>query len=318
MTNGTMISRESPDEELRDWINNEGSESIGANLVRATKTLLCELLNIPRTSIYRKRAVKSTEREERIMARIDYHHTEQSYLGVRRLRTKLRDDDEAFAKAATERGEDYEPMNAGRKLIKRLMEEMGIRATYPKPNLSEPGKQHKKFPYLLRDKSFIRFPNQVWSIDITYVKLSHGHMYLTAIIDWCTRYIVGWTLSDTLEAAPVVEAVKAATEKYGTPAIINSDQGSQFSSTEYIKLLADMNIRQSMDGKGRWADNIIIERWFRSLKTEDIYLNEYSSPRELRAGISEYIGKYNHKRPHESLEYKTPAQMYSLPFVQAA
>jgi putative transposase len=313
-----MTSLDNPDDVLSDWLDHEGGGSIGASLVRVTKTLLCKLLNIPRTSIYRKHASKDTEREERIMARIDYHHTEQPYLGVRRLRIKLREDDDASCQAAAEKGESYEPMKAGRKLIKRLMEEMGIRATYPKPNLSEPGKYHKKFPYLLRDKSFIRFPNQVWSIDITYIKLAHGHMYLTAIIDWCTRYIVGWTLSDTLEAAPVVEAVRAAIAEYGTPAIINSDQGSQFTSAEYMELLADMSIRQSMDGKGRWADNVIIERWFRSLKTEDIYLNEYNSPRELRAGVSEYIGKYNHKRPHESLDYKTPARMYSLPFAEAA
>jgi putative transposase len=313
-----MTFLESPDEVLYDWLEHEGNWSIGANLVRVTKTLLCGLLNIPRTSIYRKPTPKDTEREERIMARLDYHHTEQSYLGVRRLRMKLREDDEFFAQEAADNGENYEPMNAGRKLIKRLMEEMGIRATYPKPNLSEPGKYHKKFPYLLRDKSFIRFPNQVWSVDITYIKLSHGHMYLTAIIDWCSRYIVGWTLSDTLEADPVVEAVKVATAKYGIPSIINSDQGSQFGSTEYIKLLSGLNICQSMDGKGRWADNIIIERWFRSLKTEDIYIKEYNSPKELRVGINDYINNYNYKRPHESLEYKTPAQTYSLPFAKAA
>lgn len=174
----------------------------------------------------------------------------------------------------------------GRQLVRRYMQEMGIFAVYPKPDTSAPNKQHKKFPYLLRGKQ-IWLPNQVWAVDITYISLGRSHMYLTAIIDWYSRFIVGWALSDTLETAPVLEALKQAIERYGVPAIINSDQGSQFTSGEYGSYLKSLGIRQSMDGKARWVDNVIIERWFRSLKQEEIYINEYQSPRELRLGIKE-------------------------------
>ena len=202
---------------------------------------------------------------------------------------------------------------AGRKRIKRLMDEMGIYAIYPKPNLSKPCKEHKRFPYLLKNKSIL-FPNQVWAIDITYIPMKHGHMYLTAIIDWHSRFVVGWTLSDTLDAAPVVEALKDAVEQYGVPSIINSDQGSQFTSDAYINHLVANGIRQSMDGKARWIDNVIVERWFRSLKVECVYINDYTSPRDLRAGIEGYVRDYNCLRPHQSLDQETPAAVYQSPF----
>lgn len=163
------------------------------------------------------------------------------------------------------------------------MYEMEIYAVYPKPNLSKRNKQHAVFPYLLRNKS-IFLPNQVWAVDITYIKMGKSHMYLTAIIDWYSRFIVGWALSDTLDTALVIEAVELAIQKYGVPAIINSDKGSQFTSNEYIKLLKSHYARQSMDGKARWIDNVLIERWFRSLKCEDIYTNKYTSHKELRRG----------------------------------
>jgi putative transposase len=193
------------------------------------------------------------------------------------------------------------------------MDEMGIYAIYPKPNLSKPGKDHKRFPYLLKNKS-IFFPNQVWAADITYIPMKHGHMYLTAIIDWHSRYIVGWSLSDTLDAAPVIEALKRAMEQYGIPGIVNSDQGAQFTSDAYIRLLADNGIRQSMDGRARWVDNVIIERWFRSLKVEYVYINDYRSPRELRVGIEAYIQDYNNLRPHQSLDQAAPATVYQSSF----
>ena len=139
-------------------------------------------------------------------------------------------------------------------------------------------------------------------------------MYLTALIDWCSRKLVGWKLSDTLSTAPVIEAVEDAIQAHGCPAIINSDQGSQFTSDEYKKLLKDLHIRQSMDGKSRWADNIMIERWFRSLKTELIYVNEFRSPRELRTQIRSYVESYNALRPHESLDYETPDKVYYASF----
>lgn len=148
--------------------------------------------------------------------------------------------------------------------------------------------------------------------------MQHSHMYLTAIIDWFSRKIMGWELSDTLETAPVLNAVQAAVERFGIPAIINSDQGSQFTSAEYKTLLRSLNIRQSMDGKSRWVDNIMIERWFRSLKTENIYINEFHSPKELRQAIRQYVREYNTLRPHEALDYDTPENVYLSCFAPTA
>ena len=256
----------------------------------------CVLLGINRSTFYYKPAGQSEEErltEEKTKTRLDYWHTKMPYLGVRKLRNKLND----------------EGIEIGRKLMKKYMEEMGIYAAYPKPNLSKAGKKEKKYPYLLRNMP-IFLPNQVWAVDITYIKMAHGHMFLTAIIDWYSRFIVGWELSDTLETAPVLAALQKAIETYGVPAIINSDQGSQFTSDEYASELKSLKIRQSMDSKGRWVDNVIIERWFRSLKTEDIYINEYISPKSLRKGIASYVNDYNLLRPHQSLGYFTPHEVY--------
>lgn len=241
---------------------------------------------------------KALERAEEIKKRIDYWHTKMPCAGVRKLRQLLHKQDGLIV---------------GRKLIKRYMDEMGIYAIYPKPNLSKAGKEHKRFPYIVR-KNCIHFPNQVWAVDITYIPMEYGHMYLTAVIDWHSRFIVGWSLSDTLETAPVIEAVTGAMARYGIPSILNSDQGSQFTSDAYVDLLASHGIRQSMDGRARWVDNVIIERWFRSLKVEYIYINEYTSPKMLRAGIADYISDYNYCRLHQSLDYQTPAAVYTSPF----
>ena len=202
-------------------------------------------MNIARSSLYYKpkeATREEIEREEHIKKRIDYWHTKSPCSGVRKLRRFL---------------SEHDLLIVGRKLIKRYMYEMGIFAIYPKPNLSRPGKEHK-LPYLLKNLN-IFLPNQVWAIDITYVPMKHGHMYLTAIIDWHSRFIVGWALSDTLDTAPVIQAVENAVLKYGTPAIINSDQGSHFTSNAYKKLLEQYHIRQSMDGKARWIDNVTRE-----------------------------------------------------------
>jgi putative transposase len=261
----------------------------------------CELLGVARSSVYytpKERSSDDLEREEKVKRRIDYWHTKSPCSGVRKLRRLMREHDGIFV---------------GRKLIKLYMYEMGIYAIYPKPRLSIPGKEHKA-PYLLRNMS-IFLPNQVWAIDITYIPMRYGHMYLTAVIDWHSRYIVGWELSDTLDTAPVVKAVEDAIGRHGTPAIINSDQGCQFTSDDYRALLRKRGIRQSMDGKARWIDNVIIERWFRSLKTEWVYINEYVSPRELRAGIREYVKDYNDLRPHQTHGYDTPATVFHCAFL---
>jgi putative transposase len=154
----------------------------------------------------------------------------------------------------------------------------------------------------------------VWSIDITYIKMRHGHLYLTAIIDWYSRMVVGWKLSDTLDTACVLQAVTDAVAAHGYPAILNSDQGCQFTSAEYKALLKRLHITQSMDGKSRWADNIMIERWFRNLKTEEINLNEYETPRALRQAIRAYVQQYNAVRPHQALGNRTPEAMYYASF----
>ncbi len=256
----------------------------------------CELIGLPRSKVYYKSVQPSPEEikwQEQVMVRLDYWHTTMPYIGTRKLVKQLQKDG----------------FQVGRKLVQRLMEEMAICTVYPKANLSKRNFKEGIVPYLLRDKD-IFLPNQVWSIDITYIKMHHGHMYLTALIDWHSRMIVGWNLSDTLDTVYVLQAVRDAVEAFGTPAILNSDQGSQFTSGEYKALLKELHITQSMDGKSRWADNIMIERWFRSLKTEEIYLNEYDSPRGLRKVIRAYIEQYNTVRPHQALDYRTPEQVY--------
>ena len=265
----------------------------------------CLLLGLNRSSIYYKQKETSPERLEfleKLMSRIDYWNTINPAFGARKLSKIIKKED---------------GLGVGRKLATSTMETMGIVSKAPKPNTSMPNKEHKKFPYLLRKKQ-IWFPNQVWAIDITYIKMGKSHMYLTAIIDWYSRYIVGWALSHTLDRVPVIEAVKESIEKYGVPSILNSDQGSQFTSAEYVNLLEKYQIRQSMDGKGRWVDNVIIERWFRSLKCEEIYINEYPSPKSLKKGISEYIVLYNDIRPHDSLQDNTPKYTYFNIFLKTA
>jgi len=265
----------------------------------------CELLGINRTSIYYNEKQPTPEEialEEYIKSRIDYWHTRHPYMGIRKIRRKLVKEDN---------------IPIGRKLTQRYMEEIGVKAVYPKKNLSKPGKRHKKFPYLLRNMP-IWLPNQVWAVDITYIKMGKSHMYLTAIIDWYSRFIVGWELSDTLDTVPVLDAVKQAINRYGVPGIINSDQGVQFTSEDYIEFLRSNRIRQSMDGKGRWIDNVIIERWFRSLKCDYIYINEINTPRELRQGIAAYVSEYNMERPHQSLADQYPHEVFNSAFAVAA
>lgn len=259
-----------------------------------------ELLHIPRSSYYykpkgRKRAIEGEDRE-RAMRLIDEIHLEMPYAGARKIASEV----------ARRTGGAIAP---SRRATAGMMEEMNVRPVYPKPNLSRPSKRAAKHPYLLKNKA-IRFPNQVWSVDITYVAVGRTHMYLTCVIDWYSRYIVGWRLAADMGAAGVCECVRAAMERHGEPAIINSDQGSVFNSREYEALLAAHGVRQSMDGKARWVDNVIIERWFRSLKTEKLRLGEYSTPAELRREIADYVEQYNDVRPHQSLGNDRPSEWY--------
>ena len=218
-------------------------------------------------------------------------------MGSRKITKKLRD----------------EGYIVGRKLVRSYMREMEIYAVYPKPNLSKNTRKEGVVPYLLRCKTAI-FPNQYWSIDITYIKMYSHHMYLVAIIDWYSRKVVGWELADTLEVYHVLKAVKNAVEEHGIPEILNNDQGSQFTGLEYRELLKRYHITQSMDGRKRWVDNIMIERWFRTLRQEEIYINEYHSPAELRRSIGKYIQKYKEIRPHQALDNMTPDEVYYASF----
>ena len=254
----------------------------------------CELLGIPRSSFYAKRKPEGfTEEEERAMKIMDEAHTENSYYGAR-----------SHMKNLAKHGIEF-----GRHHVARLMEHMGIRSTAPQPKTSTPAKKHPKIPYLLRGLP-IRHPNQVWATDITYVPLGRGHVYLSAIIDLFSRFIVGWRLHDTIEAEEAVICMEQTIERYGCPAISNSDQGSTYTAQCYIDCLSSHSIRQSMDGVRRWADNVYIERWFRNLKHDCIYQTEYKNMRELRHVIAEYVDKYNYKRLHSSLDYATPAEWY--------
>jgi len=260
----------------------------------------CELIGLNRSNLYylpHPRIIVQGEIKEIAMQRIDYWNTLEPAWGQRKLWEVLK-------------GENIE---ISRDSVRELMSEMGLLTIYPGPNLSKATANAAKAPYLLRSmlhNDMIWLPNLVWALDITYIRMWRSHLYLTAIIDWYSRYLLEWELSDSLETAAVIETMKRAFTRYGEPAIANSDQGSQFTSDAYRELLSSRNIRQSMDSKGRWADNIIIERWFRTLKTNNIYIFDYQTPRELRIGIREFIERYNTVRPHESLNNRTPKAVY--------
>jgi len=196
-----------------------------------------------------------------------------------------------------------------RKRVQKLMRLMNIRSTAPKPNTSKPGKQHKISPYLLRNLKIER-ANQVWATDITYIPMPMGFLYLVAIIDLYNRKVMSWRLSNSMDTTFCINALNEAIALYGTPDIFNTDQGSQFTSDAFTAVLKSNDIQISMDGKGRWVDNVFIERLWRSLKYEDVYLKAYDTPKEAKEGIGEWMREYNHDRPHQSLEYQTPESVY--------
>ena len=268
------------------------------NLVRSLSTTKelpvstgAKLLDINRTSVYYGGPSVSQEELE-CKAIIDYLHTDNPTWGARQMSAQLK----------------LRGYHVGRRKAGRYMREMDITPIYPKMNLSKRMKQAKVCPYLLRN-AIIDRPNQAWSIDITYIPMKHGFLYLTAIIDWYSRCIVGWDVDDTLDTTMVINACKKAF-KVAKPLIINSDQGSQFTSDKYIDFIRDNGIRQSMDGKSRWADNIMIERWFRSFKYEEAYLTEYANLKEAREAIGRYIYTYNFERCHQAIGNKRPAEVY--------
>jgi putative transposase len=234
-----------------------------------------------------------------IMRAIDELHLDQPTYGYRRITVHL----EQYLDST------YLPIN--RKKVRRLMQVMGICAIYPKENLSKRNLAHKIYPYLLRNVP-ITHSKKVYSTDITYIPMAKGFMYLTAVIDWYSRYILSWRLSNTLTTEFCLEAVQEAFDKYGTPEIFNTDQGSQYTSNDFIELLKNHEVRISMDGRGRALDNIFIERFWRSIKREHIYLYAYENGSDLYKGLSQYFDYYNNKRKHQALEYKTPNQIFNV------
>jgi putative transposase len=252
-----------------------------------------ELLSVSRASLYYKPR-PTGDAEVAIKHRLDSLYTEHPFLGSRKIARIL----------------EGEGFTVGRHTIRRYRQEMGLETLYPKPKLSQSGDgpEHRVYPYLLRGLSIER-PNQVWGVDITYIRLSGGWMYLVAFLDWYSRYVVAWELSQTLEMDFVVSCRDAAL-KVATPGIINSDQGSHFTSERFTGPFLTVGSRISMDGRGRCMDNIFTERLWRTIKYEEVYLTEYESPRAARVGLSRFLSYYNEERLHQALGYRSPSRIY--------
>ena len=251
-----------------------------------------KLLRLSRSSVYYLPRPVPPARLA-IMHRIDALHLEHPFAGSRMLRDPLR----------------AEGVVIGRLALATLMRRMGIEALYRRPNTSKPAPGHKIFPYLLRGLVVDR-PNQVWAMDITYIPMARGFVYLAAVVDWFSRRVLAWRLSITLEAEFCLEAVGEALARHGTPEIFNTDQGSQFTSQAFVGLLQDRKIAISMDGRGAWRDNVFVERLWRSVKYEEVYLRAYDSVSDARASLGRYLNFYNARRPHSSLGARTPEQAY--------
>jgi putative transposase len=249
-----------------------------------------DLLSLNRSSLYYQPVPPSPE-ELWIKRRIDELYTACPFYGSRKITVELNKE-----------------MVINRKAVQRHMREMGLSAICPGPNLSKRHTEHAIFPYLLRNLTAAR-PNHVWGVDITYVRLRGGWLYLVAVLDWYSRYVVSWELDQTLEMPFVLDAVDRALAQ-ATPTIWNSDQGSHFTSPHYLDRLKQANVQISMDGKGRALDNIFTERLWRTVKYEEVYLHDYAQPKQARQQLGQYFEFYNHQRPHQALDYLTPAQLY--------
>jgi putative transposase len=252
------------------------------------------LLKVSRAAVYR-RAKPVSAADLALMRRIDELYLKRPFYGARKIAVVLSRDGP----------------KVGRKRVTRLMRVMGIEAIYRKPNLSRRHPQHKIYPYLLRNMVIDRV-HQVWSCDITYIPMAHGFLYLVAVIDWHSRLVLSWRLSNTMDKTFCVEALQEALDRYGKPEIFNTDQGVQFTCEAFIATLSAQGIRISMDGKGRCLDNIFNERLWRSLKYEEVYLKAYATVAEARAGIAAWFMFYNDERPHQSLKYLTPRKFFAV------
>ena len=252
----------------------------------------CELVSIARSSYYYRPSGESAFNLD-LMRLIDEQYLKTPWYGSRQMRRYLR----------------RQGYRVNRKRIRRLMQKMGLVAVAPAPNTSRRHPRHSVYPYLLRGQTITQ-PDQVWCADVTYIPMAHGFLYLVAIMDWASRRVLSWRLSNTMEAEFCVEALCEAIERYGCPSIFNTDQGSQFTSSVWIDELKANDIRISMDGKGRWMDNVFIERLWRSLKYECVYLNAFDDLKDAEENISNWIDYYNHERPHSSLNDQTPNEIY--------
>jgi len=259
---------------------------------RLPVTRQARLLGLSRSSVY-YRPAPSSERDLALMAAIDEIHTELPFYGARKIKGELRD-----------RG-----LVVGRGHVSTLMRRMGITAIAPKRRLSKPAPGHKIYPYLLRGLN-ITEAGHVWSTDITYLPLARGFCYLTAVMDWASRRVLSWRLSNTLDASFCIEALEEALERYDPPQIFNTDQGSQFTSEGFTSLLASRGVAISMDGRGRWLDNVFIERLWRSVKYEEVYLKAYDNLTEARRELAAYFEFYNRRRRHQGLADRTPDEVY--------
>ena len=259
-----------------------------------TVTRRCELLDVARATVYYHPTGIPSE-DLALMRLLDEIHLERPFYGSRRLRDELET--------------QGHPVN--RKRVQRLMRQMGLSALYPKPRTSQPGAGHKVYPYLLKSLSIER-PNQVWASDICYVPMAQGFMYLVAILDWYSRRVLAWRVSNTFDSDFCVEALEDALIHYGPPAIFNTDQGAQFTSQAFTTVLKAHAVAISMDGKGRWVDNVFVERLWRSVKYEDVYLHAYETPASLRAGLTCYFQFYNGRRRHSSLGRRTSDVVTSM------
>jgi len=252
----------------------------------------CELLRVSRSGLYYE-PVPTDPEELAVMKRIDKLHLKFPFYGSRKIAQALKN----------------EGLVINRKRVQRLMRLMDISAIAPKPNTSKPSPEHPRFPYLLRGREITRV-NEVWAADITYIPLARGFAYLVAVIDWYSRRVLSWRLSESLDSSFCVEALREALERYGKPEIFNTDQGSQFTAEAFTSELLDRGIKVSMDGKGRFIDNIFVERLWRSLKYEEVYLHAYDDVGQAYAGIDRYMRFFNDDRPHQSLGNQTPTAFY--------
>jgi len=271
----------------QDWIDMDGD---------LATTRQCELAGISRATIYAHQRPEVTDEDDLLLSRlIDEEYTRHPFYGSRRMVVII-------SKAVGRR--------INRKCIQRLMQAMGLQGMAPGPNTSRAHPQHPVFPYLLRGLQITR-PNQVWSTDITYIRLAKGFVYLVAVMDWYSRKVLSWRISNSMDASFCVDCLEEALRNFGKPEIFNSDQGAQFTSDSFTKVLKREQITISMDGRGRAFDNIFVERLWRNVKYEDIYLNGYATVDELLVGLSKYFVLYNSERPHQSLRDKTPDEVYT-------